>query len=59
MEINSEKSDEFHLKKSAKKRKADPCFWKRNIKVARIKGEEFFNYQGNTVPQKYTSLPCK
>ena len=51
MEISSNESDEFLEKKSAKKRKADPSLWKRNIiEVARMKGKEFVNYQGNTVP---------
>ena len=42
MEINLDESDKFLEKNSAKKRKADPNLWKRNIiKVSIMKGEEF------------------
>nr|XP_047127244.1 uncharacterized protein LOC124808279 isoform X2 [Hydra vulgaris] len=59
MEINSDESDGVFVKNSAKKRKPDQSLWKRNIvKVSRIKGDEYVNYQGNTVPQKCTGFPC-
>ena len=58
MKINSNENDEFLEKKSAMKWKAVPTLWKRYIiKVARMKGKEFVNYQGKIVPQKCTAPP--
>ena len=59
MEINSDESDEVFEKNSAKKMKSDQSLWKRNIKIARIKGEEYVNYQGSTVPRKCTGILCR
>ena len=60
MEINSDESDEVFEKNSAKKRKSDQSLWKRNIiKIARIKGEEYVNYQRITLPRKCTGIPCR
>lgn len=34
--------------------------WKRNIvKMARLKGQEFVNHDGRSVPAKETGLPCR
>ena len=38
----------------------NPKKYKRNvIKSARVKGEEYVNYKGNTVQRKVVGNPCK
>lgn len=51
---------EGSLESVGKKRKANKNLWIRNkMKHARLKGEEYVDYKGKTVPAKTTGSACR